>query len=128
METSPAAEPASTASVVIDKTARDMLSDMPGTVAGINLFDELTQRFGGEFAERFDALVACVISEDLEGTAQKAHALKGTTLTLGMVSLGTVLGKVEQCARVNDLASAVQLLGDIDHEWNRVLLALEPQK
>jgi hypothetical protein len=45
-----------------------------------------------------------------------------------MQSLGLVLGKVEQCARVNDLASAVQMLGDIDHEWNRVLLALEPQK
>ena len=128
METSPAAEPASTASVVIDKTARDMLCDMPGTVAGINLFDELTQRFSDEFAERFAALVACVISEDNDGAAHKSHALKGSCLTLGMQSLGLVLGKVEQCARVNDLASAVQMLGDIDHEWNRVLLALEPQK
>jgi HPt (histidine-containing phosphotransfer) domain-containing protein len=128
MEAFPAAEPAYTASVVIEKSARDMLCDLPGTVAGINLFDELTQRFSDEFAERFDALVACVISEDNDGAAQKSHALKGSCLTLGMQSLGVVLGKVEQCARVNDLASAVQLLGDIDHEWNRVLLALEPQK
>ena len=128
MEASPVAEPASTADVVIDKSARDMLCEMPGTFAGMNLFDELTQRFSGEFVERFDALVACVISEDNEGTAQKSHALKGSCLTLGMQSLGLVLGKVEQCARVNDLASAVQLLGDIDHEWNRVLLALKPQK
>ena len=128
VEASPATEPASTADVVIDKTTRDVLCDLPGTVAGINLFDELTQRFSDEFAERFDALVACVISEDSEGTAQKSHALRGSCLTLGMQSLGVVLGKVEQCARVNDLASAVQLLGDIDHEWNRVLLALKPQK
>ena len=125
---SPALESAFTASVVIEKTARDMLCKMPGSVAGIHLFDELTQRFSGEFAVRFDALIACVISEDLEGTAQKSHALKGSCLTLGMQSLGLVLGKVEQCARVNDLATAVQLLGDIDHEWNRVLFALEPQK
>ena len=128
MEAFPAAESAYTASVAIEKSARDMLCDLPGTVAGINLFDELTQRFSDEFAERFDALVACVISEDSEGTAQKSHALRGSCLTLGMQSLGVVLGKVEQCARVNDLASAVQLLGDIDHEWNRVLLALKPQK
>jgi two-component system, sensor histidine kinase and response regulator len=121
-------ETASTSLMVIDKSARNMLTDLPGTFAGINLFDELASRFRNEFAERFDALVACVISEDNDGAAHKSHALKGSCLTLGMQSLGQVLGNFEQCARVNDLASAIQLLGDIDQEWNRVLVALEPQK
>jgi HPt (histidine-containing phosphotransfer) domain-containing protein len=61
-----------------------------------------------------------VIGEESSGTAQKAHALKGSCLTLGMNALGTVLSEVEHHARSNDLAGAVQLLGSIEEEWRRV--------
>jgi CheY-like chemotaxis protein/HPt (histidine-containing phosphotransfer) domain-containing protein len=123
----PAAEPITTTdatathvSEVIDPRTRAMLEGMPGTVAGTTLFHELTTRFRAEFAERFDQLVADVIGEDPRGTAQKAHALRGSSLTLGMNVLGTVLSEVEQHARNNDLAGAVQLLGSIEAEWRRV--------
>jgi CheY-like chemotaxis protein/HPt (histidine-containing phosphotransfer) domain-containing protein len=105
---------------VIDPRTRALLDAMPGSLAGTTLFHELTTRFREEFSERFDQLVADVIGEESRAAAQKAHALRGSCLTLGMNALGTVLSQVEQHARDQDLAGAVQLLGQIEVEWQRV--------
>jgi HPt (histidine-containing phosphotransfer) domain-containing protein len=116
---------APTAPAVIEAGARDLLVSMPGSAPGTTLFDELTRHFRGEFAERFDALVADVMGGDSTGTAQKSHALKGSAQTLGMQALGIVLGQVECCARANDLGGALQHLGAIEHEWCRVFQVLD---
>ncbi len=113
---------------VIDPQARAMLSGMPGSVAGTTLFDELIAVFSAEFRGRFDGLVAHVIGEDANGAKQTAHALKGSCQTLGMQALGVVLGQVEASARANDLASAIQLLGEIEQQWGLVLQALAPDQ
>jgi two-component system, sensor histidine kinase and response regulator len=122
-----AIEPASAAKAptVIDTRARELLQGMPGSSPGTTLFDELTTHFRGEFSLRFDALVADVMAGDITGTAQKAHALKGSAQTLGMQALGVELGHVERSARTNDLGGALQHLGAIEHEWSRVLAELD---
>ena len=117
--------PAPAIATAIDPQAREMLMGMPGSAPGITLFDELTKHFRGEFTSRFNALAADVMSGDAIGTAQKAHAIKGSAQTLGMQPLSVVLGHVERCARANDLGGALQHLGEIEHEWNRVLQALD---
>jgi CheY-like chemotaxis protein len=120
VEPEPVIAPQLNENAVIDPRTRAMLDAMPGSQAGTTLFHELTTSLRNEFAERFDHLVADVIGEQSRAAAQKAHALRGTCLTLGMNALGIVLSQVEKHARDQDLAGAVQLLGQIEVEWQRV--------
>jgi two-component system, sensor histidine kinase len=122
-ENSSAAAPSSVTSVINPRT-RAMLENMPGSAAGTTLFQELTAKFSADFNTHFDQLIADVIGENAVSAAQKAHALKGSCMTLGMSTLGSVLSDLEQLARANDLAGAVQLLSVIAEEWRQVTEAL----
>lgn len=102
---------------VFNRTTRAMLEGMPGSAPGSDLFSELLRHFRREFPHRFDELAQALIDGDPAVVRQRAHALRGSCMSIGLAAVGEVLERIETAARKGDVASGVQCIAELDSAW-----------
>ncbi|MBN8524866.1 MAG: response regulator [Planctomycetes bacterium] len=100
-----------------DLQTRAMLEGMPGSAPGMSLFHELLRHFRGEFPHRFDELAQALIDGDAAVVRQRAHAMRGSCMSIGLAAIGEVLGRIEAAARKGDVASGVQCISELESAW-----------
>ncbi|MEZ4594197.1 MAG: Hpt domain-containing protein [Chloroflexota bacterium] len=73
-----------------------------------------------------DALNIAVQNQDHKAIRQAAHTLKGTSASLGMPRLSQFSRELEIMAKSEETAEAPHKLAQIEAEYQRVQVALEP--
>jgi HPt (histidine-containing phosphotransfer) domain-containing protein len=90
---------------------------------------EFTRDLLGEYlqgaADLLDKHRAHVASGDLQELQRVAHSLKGSSLTIGAMRLGTLAKEAEQAARGADLARTTALVDDAVREFAALRALLE---
>ena len=91
------------------------------------LLAELMEAFYRQAPERITALQAAVERGDAATLSRLAHGLKGAGGTVGARGLAVLCAELERADCAADSASALQLVGAIQREFDRVLEALRAE-
>ena len=103
---------------VLDALAELQTPDSPGIVEQvITLYLESSR-------ELKDQLVDSLGAKDADAIRAHAHALKSCSANVGATNLAAMCKKLEGMARENELAGAVSVGQQFEHEYERVAAAL----
>lgn len=115
--TPPAGRPPDLGGPVVDAAALEALARRLGARAP-EFLEQLYATWDAETTQRFAELTDAIAAADTAGVRRAAHALKGSSASLGAVRLATVSGELEvalQVGRPVDLAEVgPRLAAEID--------------
>jgi len=86
---------------------------------------EITAEFLAQLDREVDAIAAAVASRDADALHQNAHALKGSSSTLGARALAGACARLESLGRSTDLSGAEPALEQVRGEALRLRAALD---
>ena len=87
-----------------------------GRAGGSNLLARLVDAFLTELPSLLDDIHAAVAAHDPQRSSEAAHALKGSSATLGADRLAQVCTEIETAGHTGDTESAAQLLPKLAEE------------
>ena len=86
---------------------------------------EVIGEFLEELGPRLERIAAAVESGDAQAVRETAHALKGSSASLGAASLAEACDTLESLGRNAELEAAPATLESVRHEAERLRAALE---
>ena len=89
------------------------------------LLIELVSIFIETVPDKINELKTACGSEALEDIKRIAHSIKGSASTIGALTMQDISLKIERAAESSDLEKAVQLINELDAEFNKLKLHLE---
>ena len=122
----PAADMSAPAMPALDPEQMAELRSLDRSMAP-GLLAELMEAFYRQAPERITALRAAVERGDAVTLNRLAHGLKGAGGTVGARGLAVLCAELERADCAADAASALQLVGAIQREFERVLDALRAE-
>lgn len=117
---SPPPHPSVETTPSIDRRALASLKEIMGTEATMLLVNQ----FIAYAVQQIAALRQCVTQNDSDTLRRKAHQLKGESMQIGALHLGTLCKELETVAKQNSLSDAIYYLTQIESEIQRVDTAL----
>ncbi|MBF0357217.1 MAG: Hpt domain-containing protein [Magnetococcales bacterium] len=90
-------------SAINHKTWETLREDLGGNI------DMLTQKFLQKLDGRTESILAAISVNDSEALRNEAHALKGTSATIGAELLSQLCRQLEECGKKNDFAPTEEL-------------------
>ena len=89
------------------------------------LLIELVSIFIETVPDKINELKTACGSEALEDIKRIAHSIKGSASTIGALTIQDISLKIEKAAESSDLEKAVQLINELDAEFNKFKLHLK---
>jgi HPt (histidine-containing phosphotransfer) domain-containing protein len=89
------------------------------------LLIELVSIFIGTVPNKINEFKTACKTEALEDIKRIAHSMKGSASTIGALTIQDISLKIEKAAESSDLGKAVQLINELDAEFNKFKLHLE---
>jgi HPt (histidine-containing phosphotransfer) domain-containing protein len=89
---------------------------------------ELIATYLNSAPQLLNTLRAAIAQNDVSATQKVAHTLKGSSASLGAMTLSAHCRELEMLARAGTLAGAAERLRQIESEYARVQLALEKER
>ena len=96
-----------------------------GPDTGVQLVKDLIELFYAEAPMRLDAMRTGIRSQNPEGVAYAAHAMRGGAGNLGALRIGALCAEIEALARSGDLSAAPSLVDQIELELDQVSAILQ---
>lgn len=90
----------------------------------LEVLDEVAEAYLGDAAPRIAAIGAAIAGGDARALRETAHALKGSSGTVGARQLAALCGEIERCAQRGALVEAAALHARATRELARVEDAL----
>lgn len=97
-----------------------LYADDPGAL------DELIPIYLGEAALQVDLLYAALAAADPAGLRRAAHALRGSSASMGFAPLVDLAARLEVCSQAADLLAAAELVRAVAAAYTQVRRALSP--
>jgi PAS domain S-box-containing protein len=103
--------------------------DLNGALERLNgdreLFEELTQVFKGDCPRIVEGMRLAIVSFDAKKLEHFAHALKGSSATMGAVAVSRLAGEIENSAHSENAESASQRFKILELEVEKMFYELE---
>jgi HPt (histidine-containing phosphotransfer) domain-containing protein len=99
-----------------------------GVESNTDLMGELIALFAVETPPLVAAIRAAIAAGDGDGLKRAAHTLKGTSSSLGAHELAHLSAELERLGRAGHTGGAPALLVQLEHEYARVVGALEVER
>ena len=100
---------------------KELLERVDGDVAFI---EELADVFREDYPRQMSTAEACLKAGDAQGLKRAAHGLKGALANLAATHAAALAASLERLAATGDLATAPELLRELETELPRVFAAL----
>jgi PAS domain S-box-containing protein len=104
----------------IDRELFDNLRDLLCSDQEQDLLADLISTYIEDTPPRIDALKDAVSNLDPKALAQQAHAIKGSSATIGAQSLATLSFELEKIGKAGSVAGANELMPMLEQEFVRV--------
>jgi HPt (histidine-containing phosphotransfer) domain-containing protein len=111
----------------LDQEVLANLRGLPGD-ADEDLLVELIDLFLQDVPARLVQLHGALVDGQAKLVMQIAHSLKGSSANLGARGMACICGKLEERGRAGSLDGGPGLYGELEHEFARVLRALELER
>jgi two-component system sensor histidine kinase/response regulator len=93
-----------------------------------NLLPDLIDSFLRDSAERIAAMRSAEVSGDAKALTRTAHALKGSSGTVGASRMTALCDVIEELSRASSMEGLPALIDALEEEFERVKRALEAEK
>jgi PAS domain S-box-containing protein len=109
---------------VLDPQVLDQLRELDEQVGNDFLRDVVAEYLDGALSAR-ESLAEAVAAEDVESIMSIAHRLKGSSGSIGAVTVSEICARIETRARNGDIAAAGDLVRDLKDELRAVHTTLD---
>lgn len=112
---------------VLDLAALSRLREAVSADESSSLLIELVEVFLSDAPERIAAMRQAVPVGAAGAVGMAAHALRGSSTYLGARGMAQICRALEALTEAQPVAGAIPLIDQLDHEFQRVKVALELQ-
>ncbi len=112
----------------LDPRSLDDLEALQGEDSGEDIVGELVDLYVGDAPGKIDAIAAGLAAGDADAVEHAAHALKGSSASLGAGPLAALCKRLETMGRHRDLQGGDAVLAEVRAEYARVIDALKARR
>ena len=102
----------------------EAIERLEGDLGGADALEELLGMYLEQAPEQVATVAAALANGDASGLCQAAHALKGSSASIGARAVGDAARALEEAARGGALEGAESLLDDLEQAFGETQLAL----
>jgi HPt (histidine-containing phosphotransfer) domain-containing protein len=111
--------------MILDPSVLDGFLRMAGPEAAPELLQELLDAYAEDVPQRLRAIEAAIAQSQPEALRQSAHALRSSSINLGVVQVGQLCRDLERIGKSGTVAGAEDLYPQLSQAVGQAIAALE---